>query len=115
MPRPTTTQAAGVPPSAFDLSFGPAAKYAGVAASTLRRWHIRGASTAAGVVRLQALRKGGVYHTSRGMLDDFLAACNAFHPEGVQRDSGHPEPLPLTRSEAARLAEACEQLRRLGV
>ena len=115
MPGPTTTQAAGTPPGAYDLGFGPAAKYAGVAASTLRRWHVRGVPGPRERVRLQALRKGGVYHTSRAMIDDVLAACNPLHLGGGDGGPGDAGPTPLTRSEAARLAEAYEQLRRLGV
>jgi hypothetical protein len=114
--EPTTRSSRLVCPSVYDWSFAAAAAHCGVDPATLRRWHQRGVSTARGRVRLDALRKGGAYYTSRAAVDDFLASCNPAPGPPPAPGDGADGPAPdadRLRGSQARSAAAMTECRRL--
>jgi len=72
--------------------------------STVYRWISRGARGAAGVVKLEGVRIGGSWYTSREALQRFAEALTNGSTETVRGDT------PRQRA-----ADADEELRRLGI
>ena len=72
--------------------------------STVYRWISRGVRGAAGVVKLEGVRIGGSWYTSREALQRFAEALTNGSTETVRGDT------PRQRA-----ADADEELRRLGI
>jgi len=72
--------------------------------STVYRWISRGARGVAGVVKLEGVRLGGSWYTSREALQRFAEALTNGSTETVRGDT------PRQRA-----ADADEELRRLGI
>ena len=99
------------------LTFGEVARLRRVDLATVHRWRMGVKSSTGGILKLEAIRQGGRWATSREALERFLTALTAAFDRG-ERPGEEAEPEPRPRSPAERQAAseaAARQLASIGV